>query len=362
MKALKIGNRIASIPIIQGGMGVGVSRGSLAGAVAKEGGIGVISTAQIGYDERDFEGNENVCNLRAIGKHIAYAKELAQGAGLIGVNIMVALKHYSEHVKAAVKAKADIIICGAGLPMELPGIVRAAMEEFHYAKEEAPALAPIVSSEKAARIIFRMWKKKYNCLPDMLIVEGPKAGGHLGFSKDQLDTLTEQQYDEEIKKIINCAKEAEKENGVHIPVVVAGGIYDRADVSHAVALGAEGVQVASRFVATYECDASEAYKQAYIQAQEQDLQIVQSPVGMPGRALRNPFIAQVEAEREPIRKCYQCLEHCNPAKVPYCITKALINAVKGDINNGLIFCGANVGRIREILSVHDVIQELLPES
>lgn len=258
------------------------------------------------------------------------------------------------------KAGADLIICGAGLPVELPGIVRAAIEKFHYSREEAPALAPIVSSEKAARIIMKMWEKKYDCQPDLLIVEGPKAGGHLGFSREQLTELTPEQYDDEIKRIIACAKEFGEKHDKHIPVVVAGGIFDSKDVAHALSLGAEGVQVASRFVATYECDASEAYKQAYIWADEEDLEIVQSPVGMPGRALHNCFMEQVENCREPIRKCYHCLEHCNPAKVPYCITKALINAVAGDLDHGLIFCGANVGRIRELMSVHDLMQELIP--
>ncbi|MBO5152795.1 MAG: nitronate monooxygenase [Eubacterium sp.] len=361
MKVLKIGERIASIPIIQGGMGVGVSRSSLAGAVAKEGGIGVISTAQIGYDEDGFEGHENECNLRAIDKHIARAKELAQGAGLVGVNIMVALKNYKEHVKEAVKAKADVIICGAGLPVDLPGIVRSAIEEFHYKKEEVPALAPIVSSEKAARIILKMWEQKYDCLPDLIIVEGPKAGGHLGFSREQLAEITPEQYDDEIRRIITCAKEFGDKHEKHIPVIVAGGVFDSKDVAHALSLGAEGVQVASRFVATYECDASEVYKDAYIWADEEDLEIVQSPVGMPGRALHNVFMQQVEEKKEPITRCYQCLEHCNPAKVPYCITKALVNAVKGDLDHGLIFCGANVGRIKQMMSVHDLMKELQPE-
>lgn len=358
MKELKIGNRIARIPIIQGGMGVGVSRSSLAGAVAKEGGVGVISTAQIGYDEEGFEGNEQACNLRAIDRHIARAKELAQGAGLVGVNIMVALKHYKEHVKEAVKAGADLIICGAGLPVDLPGIVREAAQELHCRLEELPALVPIVSSEKAARIICKMWGKKYDCQPDLLIVEGPKAGGHLGFSREQLGTLSQEQYEEEIRRIVACAEEFGEARGTHIPVAVAGGIFDRADVEHAFSLGAEGVQVASRFVATDECDASEEFKQAYIWADEDDLAIVQSPVGMPGRAVRNRFIAQMEKGSEKIGRCYQCLEHCNPAKVPYCITKALVNAVQGDLDHGLIFCGANVGRIKRMMSVHDLMQEL----
>ena len=205
-----------------------------------------------------------------------------------------------------------------------------------------------------------MWEKKFDCLPDLIIVEGPKAGGHLGFSRKQLDTLTPEEYDEEIRRIIACTKEYSEKHEKHIPVVVAGGIFDSKDVAHALSLGAEGVQVASRFVATYECDASEAYKQAYIWAGEEDVQIVQSPVGMPGRALRNRFIQQVEEKKETISKCYQCLQHCNPANVPYCITKALVNAVKGDLDHGLIFCGANVGRIRQMMSVHDLMQELQP--
>ena len=359
MKELKIGNRVVKIPVIQGGMGVGVSRSSLAGAVAKEGGIGVISTAQIGYDEEDFEGNEQVCNLRAIDKHIARAKELAQGAGLVGVNIMVALKHYKEHVREAVRAKADLIICGAGLPVDLPGIVKEAAEEFRCRMEELPALVPIVSTEKAARIICKMWGRKFDCQPDMIIVEGPKAGGHLGFSREQIEKLSPEEYDGEIRRIVACAQEFGGQTGRHIPVAVAGGIFDREDVKHAFSLGAEGVQVASRFVATDECDASEAYKQAYIWADEEDVTIVQSPVGMPGRALKNRFIEQMEKGGGRITKCYQCLEHCNPAKVPYCITKALVNAVRGDLDHGLIFCGANVGRIKEIVSVHDLMRELV---
>lgn len=358
MKELKIGNRVAELPIIQGGMGVGVSRSSLAGAVAREGGVGVISTAQIGYDEPDFEGNEQACNLRAIDKHIARAKELAQGAGLVGVNIMVALKHYREHVREAVKAKADLIICGAGLPVDLPGIVREAAKEFQCRMEELPALVPIVSSEKAARIICKMWGKKFGCRPDLLIVEGPKAGGHLGFSGEQLQTLTPEAYDGEIRRIVACAEEFGEEQGGDIPVAVAGGIFDRTDVAHAFSLGARGVQLASRFVATDECDASEAYKQAYIWADEDDLTIVQSPVGMPGRAVRNRFIEQMEKGGERIARCYHCLEHCNPAKVPYCITRALVNAVQGDLDHGLIFAGANVGRIKKIVSVHELMQEL----
>ena len=190
------------------------------------------------------------------------------------------------------------------------------------------------------------------------MIEGPKAGGHLGFSREQLADINALDFDEEICRIIECKKEYEEKFDRKIPVIVAGGIFDRADIDHMMGLGADGVQIASRFVATEECDASDAYKRAYIEAEESDIQIVQSPVGMPGRALRNEFIRHLEAGREPIRKCYNCLEKCDPRKVPYCITKALIEAVKGNLDKGLIFCGANVGKIHEMTTVHELMQEL----
>lgn len=350
LKELRIGDKIASIPIVQGGMGVGVSLSGLAGAVAKEGGVGVISTAQIGYEEEGFENNQAECNLRAIRKHIKRAKEIACGKGLVGVNIMVALKHYKEHVKEAVAAGADIIISGAGLPMDLPELV---------GEGNSTKIAPIVSSKRAAQLILKMWSHKYNRTADLIVIEGPKAGGHLGFSNEQLADMDNINFDDEIKQIIDCKKEYEEKYSKEIPVVVAGGIFDSSDIAHAIELGADGVQIASRFVATSECDASEAYKQAYINATEKDVKIIKSPVGMPGRALNNTFIKQLENGPKSIKKCYNCLEKCNPKNVPYCITKALIDAVKGDVDNGLVFCGANVGRIKEMTTVHQLMQELV---
>lgn len=348
LKPLKIGELVAEKPIIQGGMGVGVSRSSLAGAVAAEGGIGIISTAQIGYDEEDFEKDQAGCNRIAIKKHIKRAKEIAGGKGLVGVNIMVALKHYKEHVQEAVKAGADVIISGAGLPMDLPKLVG----------ENVTKIAPIVSSKRAAQLILKMWAHRYNRTADFIVVEGPKAGGHLGFSKEQLQDIDKLDYDQEIRDIIECKKDYEEKFQRKIPVIVAGGIFDRKDIEHVMKLGADGVQIASRFVATEECDASDAYKQAYIQAEKKNIQIIQSPVGMPGRALRNEFIKGLETARKPITKCYNCLEKCDPRTVPYCITKALIEAVQGNVENGLIFCGENVDRIHEMTTVHDLMNEL----
>ena len=346
MKELVIGDKVAKKPIIQGGMGVGVSRGHLAGAVAKEGGIGIISTAQIGYDYPDFDKNQAECNLQAIKDHIRYAKEYSNG-GLVGVNVMVALKHYREHVQAAVDAGADVVICGAGLPLDLPALVST---------ESGTKIAPIVSSARCADLILKRWDKKFARTADFVVVEGPKAGGHLGFTKEEAQNP--KNMDDEIRNIIATVKPYAQEYGIEIPVVVAGGIFDKADIEHALSLGAAGVQIASRFVATEECDASDAYKQAYIDAKESDIVITDSPVGMPGRALYNNFLQKLSEGQQHIDKCYNCLAKCNPAQIPYCITKALINAVKGDINNGLIFCGANVGRINKIVSVHDLMTEL----
>ena len=349
LKKLRIGDMVADLPVIQGGMGVGVSRSSLAGAVAAEGGVGIISTAQIGYDEEGFEKDQAGCNLKAIRKHILKAREIAGGKGMIGVNIMVALKHYKEHVKAAVAAGADVIISGAGLPMELPELVP---------KTCRTKIAPIVSSRRAANLILKMWAHRYKRTADFIVVEGPEAGGHLGFSREQLAHREELDFEQEIRDIIACKKEYEEKFGQEIPVIVAGGIFDRKDIDRAIELGADGVQIASRFVATRECDADEKYKQAYVNAKEEDVQIIQSPVGMPGRAIRNHFMEIVENGRIPVKKCYNCLEKCNPAQVPYCITKALIDAVKGDVENGLMFCGANVGRIDKITTVHELMREL----
>ncbi len=347
LKELNIKNKTARLPVIQGGMGVGVSRSGLAGAVAKAGGVGMISSAQIGYDEPDFEQDVRGCNIRALEKHVKLAKEQADG-GLVGVNIMVALSHYAEHVKAAVRAGADLIVCGAGLPVSLPELV----------KDADTAIAPVVSSRKAASVLLRMWDKKYKRTADLLVVEGPQAGGHLGFTREQLEDIPALSFDSEIRGIIQEKRIYEEKYGVSIPVVAGGGIFDRMDVEHMMETGADGVQVATRFVVTEECDASRAYKQAYIDAGQEDVVIIKSPVGMPGRAIRNEFIRLMEQGRAAVRHCFGCIRNCDPGNTPYCITQALINAVKGDLDHGLIFCGAKVDKIREMTTVAALMREL----
>ena len=347
MKALHIGDKIARVPIIQGGMGVGVSRSGLAGAVAAEGGIGIISTAQIGYDEPEFEQSPATANLKAIRKHIRLAKEKAVN-GLVGANIMVALKDYADQVKAAVEAGADVIISGAGIPARLP----------EYVAESDTKIAPIVSSAKAAKVLLQRWEKKYQRTADFVVIEGPKAGGHLGFSREELDDIEGLDYDNRIREIIRTVQGFAERFKQKIPVIVAGGIFTPKDVAHAMELGADGVQVASRFVVTEECDAAQAYKDAYIRGSQDEIEIIKSPVGMPGRALHNHFLDEVNKGRIPVRKCYGCMRRCNIQEIPYCITEALTKAVRGDVDNGLIFCGAEVGRIHEMTTVHDLMEEL----
>lgn len=364
LKPLTIGELTAEYPVIQGGMGVGISLSSLAGAVAKAGGIGIISTAQIGFKDPDFLKAPMEANLKAIKTEFDKAREIAP-KGIIGFNIMVATRDYARYVKEAVKAGADIIISGAGLPVSLPGLVEGAKTK----------IAPIVSTAKSAMVICKMWDRKFNRVPDLVVIEGPLAGGHLGFSPEQLTeygvdtadvpaTYKEAEYDEEIRNIIKVVREYEEKYKKHIPVAIAGGIYTHEDVMHALELGADAVQVATRFVTTEECDAPMSYKQAYIDAKKEDIVITQSPVGMPGRAIKNEFLEMINqrkarGERAKISHCYQCLEHCDPANIPYCITKALSNAAEGMLDDALLFCGSNAYRSDKIETVDAVMKDLV---
>ena len=347
--SLKIGNLTAKVPIIQGGMGVGVSSSRLAASVANEGGIGIISAAQLGYNEPDFEKNPLEANLRALKKHIALAKTNAP-KGIIGVNIMVATTNYEKHVKAAIDAGIDLIISGAGLPTMLPKIVKGYKVK----------IAPIVSSLKAAKVILKLWDKHDNIAPDLVVIEGPKAGGHLGFKLDELNDEN-LDFDKSVTDIINETQKYAQKYDKEIPVVVAGGVFDGNDIAHYLKLGASGVQMATRFVVTEECDASQEFKNAFLNSNKNSIQIVKSPVGMPGRAIKNSFVKKTLLGPQKITHCYNCLTPCNPASTPYCISKALINAVKGDVDDGLIFCGENASRLTKMTTVKELITELITE-
>lgn len=349
-RPLKMGNMEAKVPVIQGGMGVGISLGRLAGAVAKEGGIGIISAAQIGFKEPDFDTNTREANLRAIQKEYDKARAIAPD-GIIGFNIMVAMRHYEEYVKAAIEAGADLIISGAGLPTDLPRI----------AADSRTLLAPIVSTDKSAKVILKYWGRKYRRMPDLLVIEGPKAGGHLGFTREQLNAYDQAAYDKEVRDILETVKSYEEEFQCRIPVALAGGIENREQAKHAFSLGADAIQVATRFVTTQECDADARYKEAYLNAREEDIVIVKSPVGMPGRAICNPFMEKVIAgEKIPHSACHGCLHKCNPAEIPYCITDALVHAARGEVDEALLFCGAYAYKADHLETVKEVIDSLMP--
>lgn len=344
-KPLIIGNLEAKVPIVQGGMGVGISMSSLAAAVAREGGVGVISAAQPGFRENDFYTNTVEANVRALAQHIKKAKENSNG-GVIGVNIMVATNNYDQYVKCCIDNGADIIISGAGLPLDLP----------KYVGNADIKIAPIVSSAKAAKVILQRWDKKNQKTADMVVIEGPKAGGHLGFKAEEVEVIDN--MDEEIKLIIEVVKEYADKYNKKIPVIFGGGVFDKADIEHCLSLGLDGVQMATRFVATEECDADIKFKQAYVNAKKEDIKIVKSPVGMPGRAILNDFMKKVAIERQKVNKCFNCLHKCNPATTPYCISYALMNAANGDLDNALIFCGENAYKVDKITTVKEIFKEL----
>ncbi len=350
---IQILNRKLQKPIIQGGMGVGVSLGNLAGNVAKNGGMGVISSVNAGYREEDFEKRPFEANLRALKNEIKRALRIANGCGTIAANIMVAVSHYEETVREAIKAGVQAIISGAGLPMELP----------KFTKGTDVAAAPIVSSGKAASVICKTWDRKFGVIPDFIVIEGPMAGGHLGFKKEDILEGTAQNTDDILKDVLSTIHPFEEKYEKPIPVFVAGGVFDGKDMARLIGKGASGVQMATRFIATEECDASEEYKRMIIEAKAEDVTLVKSPVGMPGRALRSPLIKRLEKGEKFIPKiCNLCLNACpHGEKTPYCISRALIEAVKGNKEDGLFFCGSNVGRITEMKTVKGLMEELMDE-
>jgi len=350
MKALKIGSLSIAVPVVQGGMGVGISLSGLASAVANEGGVGVISSAGLGLLYRNFSENFLEASIFGLKEEIRKARE--KTLGVIGVNVMVAMTNYVDMIKTSISEKIDIIIAGAGLPLDLPSFLK---------KDSITKLIPIVSSARAAKIICEKWKANYDYLPDAVIVEGPKAGGHLGFKEEQLG---DNNYSLEnlVPEIVNELKPFEEKYNQTIPLIAAGGIYTGEDIHNIMNLGASGVQMATRFVTTDECDASQAFKQAYIDAAEKDIEIIKSPVGMPGRAIFSNFIQKVRDGRKQPKKCpFKCIKTCDITKSPYCIIIALINALKGNFENGFAFAGSNAFRATKISSVKEVFQSLIRE-
>ncbi len=354
MPALRIGDWEADIPIIQGGMGVGISLSGLVSAVANAGGIGVIATAGIGQFEPDWNTNSKEADKRALQKEIRKTK--AKTDGIIGVNIMVALSDFDELVQCAVEEKANLLFLGAGLPIRLP----ESLPPDKLGKLPTK-FVPIVSSARAAKLIVRSWAKQFDHIPDAVVVEGPLAGGHLGFKKEEIDN-PDYALEKILPEVIAAIKPYEEQFNKNIPVIAAGGIYTGADIHKFMQLGAQGVQMGTRFVATYECDASMKFKEAYLNCKKEDIVIIDSPVGLPGRAIQNKFLERISSGAKETFKCpWKCLKSCDFKSVPYCIGLALTNAKKGDLENGFAFAGANAYLVDKIISVKELTETLIEE-
>ena len=276
--------------------------------------------------------------------------------GLLGVNIMCALTNYGDMVRTSIREKVDLIISGAGLPLDLPGYLREMSGEM---KEELRTkLVPIVSSGRAASILCRKWANKFDYLPDGFVVEGPKAGGHLGFKAEQIDD-PDYQLEKILAEVVEAVTPFREQHKKNIPVIAAGGVYTGEDIARFLEMGASGVQMGTRFVATKECDADEAFKQAYINAHKEDVTIIKSPVGMPGRALKNAFLDAVASGLKKPKKCmHKCLHSCAEEKSPYCIAQALVNAYKGRLKHGFAFAGANAYLVDKIVTVKELMTSL----
>lgn len=349
---MKLGNRELALPLIQGGMGVGVSMGGLAGAVAAQGAMGTLSTADAGWNEPDFAAHPQQANLRALRREVQRAKRLAAGAGLVAVNAMVATRQYADSVRTALEAGADAIVSGAGLPLELPALA----EGFEA------LLAPIVSGPRAAQLICRTWAKRYGRVPDFVVLEGCQAGGHLGFEEADLLSGRCTPLSRLIPEVLAALRPFEEKFGRAIPLFCAGGVATGAEMARCTRLGAAGAQLATRFIATEECDASQGYKDVLLAARPEDLRIIHSPVGMPGRAVNSPLVQRLAAGmRQPPAHCSGCIKSCRPAETPFCITHALIEAVKGNWEEGLFFSGSRVDLVDRMRTVPDLIDELIKE-
>ncbi len=348
MPELRIGDAVARLPIVQGGMGVGISLSGLSSAVANEGGIGVIAANSIGMLDAEYYAKHKDANAKVLRREIHKARE--KTAGLIGVNIMMAVDDCLDLIRVAIEEKIDFVFLGAGLPIK--GIP---VEDLRAAGVK---VVPIVSSARAAGLIFRSWSKKYQDIPDAVVVEGPKAGGHLGFKADQIDD-PDFALERILPEVVAEIKAFESEYHRKIPVIAAGGIYTGPDILEAFKLGAGGVQMGTRFVATHECDADIRFKEAYVACREEDIEIIKSPVGMPGRAIRNGFLQNAAAGKKTTVRCaWRCLKSCDIKNARYCISLALDNARRGILDRGFAFAGSNAYRVDKIVSVKELLREL----
>lgn len=354
MQPFNIGDLHVKLPIVQGGMGVAVSLSGLASAVANTGAIGVISAAAIGMLEPDYMKNFHEANKRALRKEIRKAR--TKTTGVLGVNIMMALTDHEALIKVAVEENIDVLFMGAGLPLKIPQIIAEAGLFGHHTK-----LVPKVSSAKAASLIFRHWESRYNIIPDAVVVEGPMAGGHLGFRKENLSknmVPLKQLVEETVATLLPF----EQRYGKEIPVIAGGGLYTGRDIYEIMIAGATAAKLGSRFVTTHECDASIEYKQSYLSATREEIVIIDSPVGLPGRVVHNDFVQQImDGEAKPFKCPWKCLSSCDYRRAPFCIAKALFNSARGNLREGFAFAGSNAYMAKEINYVSDVINDLIAD-
>ena len=355
---LKIGKYLVQHPIVQGGMGLGISWDKLAGTVSLEGGLGVISAVGTGYYQNHKYSKRDI-NSRPYEAESFYSKEgLAAitrnarkicGDKPLAANILYAINDYGRVVRDACEAGIDIIITGAGLPTNMP--------EFTEGFPDV-ALVPIVSSAKALKIICKRWKQRYNRLPDAIVVEGPLSGGHQGFTYEQCFM---EEY--QLENLIAPIKE-EIKNWGDFPLIAAGGVWDKNDIEKMISLGADGVQMGTRFIGTHECDAHENFKEILVAAKEEDIKLLKSPVGYPARGVRTNLIELVDKREGPAVKCISnCVSPCQRGKeakaVGYCIADRLSDAYHGEKATGLFFTGSNGYKLKEIISVKELMHKLV---
>lgn len=353
MKSFKIGDLEIKLPIVLGGMGVGVSLSGLASAIANEGGIGIISAVGVGLDPKTPGKYSKELGNEGFIKEIRKARQLSPN-GIIGANIMYALSNFDDLFKIAIDEKLDVVIVGAGLLIKIPETLTK--EEFLETKTK---IIPKISSSRAAELTLKVWAEKFGKIPQAFVIEGPMAGGHLGFKKDELRENKAQNVFEILDEVKRIVKPFEEKFGHKVSLIVAGGFYTGEDIRLALESGADAVKMATRFVTTYECDADIAFKMQYINSNQNDIVIIDSPVGLPGRAIENDFLRKVKnGQTKPVKCSWKCLKTCDFKKVPYCIAEALLNASIGNLHEGFAFAGQNAFRATKIESVAEVIESL----
>ena len=347
LRPLKINGKTVDFPIIQGGMGIRISLSKLANACINSGIIATISAAQVGFLNKNFRKDPLGENKIELKKEIEKIREVNPN-GILGVNLMHAINHFDEYARFLATQDIDFIVSGAGLPLDLP----------EYIKDSKVKGAFIVSSARAAKILLRSWDRRYNYMPEFVVCEGPLAGGHLGFSKEDMESGNVMSLEDIVEETKEIVKVYEEKYGITIPIIAGGGVHDGKDMAKMLNVGADGVQISTRFIASHECDASLEYKMMIVNSKESDIVRVSSPAGLPGRAIKNFLTEKLKKENLKVNYCVDCLKTCKKVGIPYCITEQLGNSSAGDVN-GLIFTGAKAYLIDKLDYVENIVNEII---